>query len=556
MLALLSVGTAQAITFLPKTDFATGAAPHSVAIGDFNGDVKPDLAVANNGASTVSILLGTSTGSFGAKTDFATGGGPAAVAIGDFNGDAKPDLAVANFSGTVSVLLGTGTGSFGAKTDFATGVNPNSVAIGDFSGDGKPDLAVANNSASTVSVLLQASALDRRFAYVPNCASNNVSVLDLSSNAVIATIAVGTCPEHVVFTPTGENAYVTNLGSNTVSVIDTGDYNVVKTVAVGTNPFSLDVAPDGTKVYVANAGSKDVSIIDTATDNVVGTFTNASLLGPMGVRFNPGGSEVWVGCGGGNNCIKRFSYPSNADIGTIPGIIGAPNGLEFLPDGSFAFANNGCGCCGNLQKISTATSSVVSTFSWNGDGNGLAIAPGGGTLYAGTTGHCGGGGNQIKRFDPSSFSVTGSLPLLGPPVGIAVTGDGRFLYVAESFVGPGAVLAFDTASLTVVGLPIPVGSGTTAIAIAPDSDGDGWPDSAEVAIGKNPFVYCVTMRADINNDGFVNALDLNRLAKYFTQTVPPVPARVDINNPRDRAINGLDLNVLAGKFTHSVTECP
>ncbi len=86
----------------------------------------------------------------------------------------------------------------------------------------------------------------------------------------------------------------------------------------------------------------------------------------------------------------------------------------------------------------------------------------------------------------------------------------------------------------------------------PDSDGDGWPDSAEIAIGKNPFVYCVTMRADINNDGAVNGLDLNQLAKYFTQTVPPAPARVDINNPPDKAINGLDLNVMAGKFTHTV----
>ncbi len=64
------------------------------------------------------------------------------------------------------------------------------------------------------------------------------------------------------------------------------------------------------------------------------------------------------------------------------------------------------------------------------------------------------------------------------------------------------------------------------------------------------------MRADIHNDGIVGGLSLNQLAKYFTQTVPPAPARVDINNPPDMAINGLDLNVLAKWFTHAVTECP
>ena len=77
------------------------------------------------------------------------------MAIGDLNGDGKPDLAVANYgSNTVSVLLGNGDGGFGAKTDFATGSDPYSVAIGDLNGDGKPDLAVANSSSNTVSVLL------------------------------------------------------------------------------------------------------------------------------------------------------------------------------------------------------------------------------------------------------------------------------------------------------------------------------------------------------------------------------------------------------------------
>ncbi|MFI5364601.1 MAG: FG-GAP-like repeat-containing protein [Candidatus Binatia bacterium] len=149
---LLGTGTG---SFGAATNFAVGAFPGSVAVGDFNGDGHLDLAVANGFPSTVSILLGTGTGSFGAATNFTVGFGADSVAIGDFNGDGHLDLATANAGdNTVSILLGTGTGSFGAATNFGVGTYPTSVAVGDFNGDGHLDLAVANGNDSTVSILL------------------------------------------------------------------------------------------------------------------------------------------------------------------------------------------------------------------------------------------------------------------------------------------------------------------------------------------------------------------------------------------------------------------
>ncbi len=106
----LNAGRARASStdpLFPEPTFYVGGNPISVAVGDFNGDGKPDLAIANDFGNTVSVLLGNGNGTFASKTGYGTGDGPVSLAIGDFNGDGKPDLAVANEgSATVSVLLG------------------------------------------------------------------------------------------------------------------------------------------------------------------------------------------------------------------------------------------------------------------------------------------------------------------------------------------------------------------------------------------------------------------------------------------------------------------
>jgi hypothetical protein len=145
--------------FRARRDYAVGLFPTSVAIGDLNVDGRRDLVSANNGSNsspgkTVSVLLNRGDGSFGAKLDYETGKGPYSVAIGDLNGDGKPDLATANSdSDSVSVLLNRGDGSFEAGLDFPAGSVPYSVAIGDLNADGKPDLATANSDSDSVSVL-------------------------------------------------------------------------------------------------------------------------------------------------------------------------------------------------------------------------------------------------------------------------------------------------------------------------------------------------------------------------------------------------------------------
>ncbi len=150
--------------FAPKVNFATGDAPYFVAMGDLDGDGKADLAIVNRNDNNVSVLINTSTGgtaSFAAKVDFTTGDNPHSIAIGDLDGDAKLDLAVTNYDDdTISVLKNTsttGVPSFSAKVDFATGIFPRSIAVADLDGDGKLDLAVANKGSNVVSVFRNTS---------------------------------------------------------------------------------------------------------------------------------------------------------------------------------------------------------------------------------------------------------------------------------------------------------------------------------------------------------------------------------------------------------------
>src|SRR5438132_9061040 len=140
-------------TFQPALTLAADANPEFVAVSDFNRDGVPDLVVACSGSNSVSVFLGNGDGTFQPARNFAANGGQS-VAVGDFNGDGVQDLAVADYnlnnvpgSDTVSVLLGNGGGTFQPARTFATaGMNPVTVAVGDFNGDGRPDLAVTNSA--------------------------------------------------------------------------------------------------------------------------------------------------------------------------------------------------------------------------------------------------------------------------------------------------------------------------------------------------------------------------------------------------------------------------
>ncbi|MEO6035610.1 MAG: FG-GAP-like repeat-containing protein [Verrucomicrobiota bacterium] len=152
-------------SFAPRVTFAVGTTPRQVAIGDIDGDGKRDIAVANNGGSTVSVFRNTSTpgvfttNSLAAKVDFTTGINPLQLALVDLNADGKLDLAIAvSAPNTLTVLRNTATvgsitaDSFAAKVDFPGTGRPGGLAVGDIDGDGKPDVALSNDTGNSLSL--------------------------------------------------------------------------------------------------------------------------------------------------------------------------------------------------------------------------------------------------------------------------------------------------------------------------------------------------------------------------------------------------------------------
>jgi hypothetical protein len=235
-------------SFQPQVNYLTGSSPFDIVAADFNGDGIIDLAVANDMSNTVSVLLGNGDGTFQSQVSYPAGSAPLSIVAGDFNRDGVEDLATTNNSGTVSVFLGKGDGTFEPQISYAAGPTAFSLATADFNGDGKADLVVTNISNRSISVLLGNGdgTFQAQSSYPTGAEPISVTVGDFNGDGKMDVVTA-------------------NDGDNTVSVIlgnGDGTFQPQNTYATGSGPRAVAIAD-------LNADGRDDLVLANSLGNTV-----------------------------------------------------------------------------------------------------------------------------------------------------------------------------------------------------------------------------------------------------------------------------------------------
>lgn len=328
----ITTNSTTSFTFKPKVDSGTGNNPKMIAAGDFDNDGKPDLVVTNSNSNTISIYANAcSTGTVNLKLPIilATDLNPGSVVVGDLNGDGKLDIAVVN-QGSSSVWVyqnnstAPGIISFAAPIVLVSSVSPKSIIITDLDGDGKADIVAALDTTKSIDIFKNQSntgtiAFTVKRTMGIGTPAKGLVACDLNNDGlpeVIVTIgnSIGVLINNsvqgsisfsgILYPPAGTIAQevatgdidgdgkidlvVSNSGSNNVSVfINTSVIKGAVSLAlqkffpVGTNPFGLainDINGDGLPdIVTANFGSNNISVLINITTTAGAPAFNARI---------------------------------------------------------------------------------------------------------------------------------------------------------------------------------------------------------------------------------------------------------------------------------------
>jgi hypothetical protein len=484
-------------SFQPFALFDCGCAfPVDVAVADFNGDGKND--VAETSSSGVSILLGDGAGNLGTPRVLTAGVAPDRIVAADLNGDRKLDLAVTNLgSNTVSVFLGRGDGTFGAAKNITVGMGPDGIAAADFNGDGKLDLAVANSG--------MAEGHNRG----PN--ANTLAILLGDGNGGVSSttfIPTEKTPQQVLVQDLNNDNKLDVL----VSTFRMGDVSELLGNGDGTfqaaRIFHAGTRADAMRLADFNADGKDDLLVTN------GSLSNVALLfgdgtGNFGAATSvpSGRTATALATGDFNHDGKTDYITANFDSNTVSVVLGRRNGK---------FVDIGAGL-----PIATDFPNQIISADFNGDGlPDLALVDTGvneiGQAVEILLGTNNGGfgpatafptGTQPEGLTATDFNHDGHLDLVVTNFGNFLNGDrgGVSLLLGNgdgSFQAPANFAAGD--------FPVGIASG--------DFNGDGNPDVVVADFGTSAGVAAVTLLLGNGNNGFAPAQNVVTFPEFTVFT--------------------------------------
>jgi YVTN family beta-propeller protein len=265
-----------------------GGSPLGIAVTSDEADIY----VTNNTENTLSVI-GTSSN---VKTAISVGAGPLGVALSPLqdyiyitnNGDDSLSIITADTRKLFVTLQNHYYINYTSSSSDVAFDKPYGVAV-------SPDsnyIYVVNNGNNTVSILsagvIYTKGADFTFSdYDPTSDTSG-------PYSLAAPIAVGTDPRGIVITPDQKYLYVTNYGEDTVSVIDLSTNAVVQTIPVGDGPYGISVTPSGDFVYVVNQLSNTVSVIFT-NHGGTGAYTDYKVIATIPVGNSPVGFGKFIG---------------------------------------------------------------------------------------------------------------------------------------------------------------------------------------------------------------------------------------------------------------------
>ncbi|WP_162528579.1 Ig-like domain-containing protein [Mycolicibacterium sp. CBMA 230] len=417
---------------------SSGAQGYGVAFSP-NGQVAYVVSTGNNpfGGGTLAVINTATTTLTAVLT---VGSLPTGVAFSPDGSLAYVTNSGANTVSVINTATNTviATQQVGAQP-FAVAVNPSTgaayitneldntvsvLALGPITSP-KPNTVIATIPASTEFLTTSPNG---NFVYLDQ--GTSVSVINTATNTVVNTfpvVASNVGGDGIAVSPDGSRLYIATgnaanptTGAGTVSVINTATDSVIASVSVGPEPFGIAITPNGSTAYVINTPGS-VSVINTATNTVTNTITVSGQ--PLGVAANPNGATVYVATSAG---ISVINTATNTVTATVPA--NGAFGVAVSPNGHTVYLATS----GGVEVIDTATNVVTTTIP--GGATQVAVSPDGNFVYATNS------GETVTVIDTATNTVIDTVTAGSETVGLTVTPDGKYVYVANIASGTVSVI--------------------------------------------------------------------------------------------------------------------